>query len=56
VFFAGAAMVALMLAYEHSLVKPDDLSKVNAAFFTVNGIVSIAAFLTFLIDKIVRAS
>jgi 4-hydroxybenzoate polyprenyltransferase len=56
VFFAGAGMVALMLVYEHSLVKPDDLSKVNAAFFTVNGIVSIAAFLTFLIDKIVRAS
>jgi 4-hydroxybenzoate polyprenyltransferase len=56
VFFAGAAMVAAMLIYEHSLVKPNDLSKVNAAFFTVNGIVSIAAFLTFLIDKIVRLS
>lgn len=56
VFFAGATMVAAMLVYEHSLVKPDDLSKVNAAFFTVNGIVSIAAFLTFLIDKIVRGA
>jgi 4-hydroxybenzoate polyprenyltransferase len=56
VFFGGAVMVAAMLIYEHSLVKPNDLSKVNAAFFTVNGIVSIAAFLTFLIDKIVRSA
>lgn len=56
VFFVGAAMVAAMLIYEHSLVKPDDLSRVNAAFFTVNGVVSIAAFLTFLIDKIVRSA
>lgn len=54
VFFAGAIMVAAMLVYEHSLVKPNDLSKVNAAFFTVNGIVSIAAFVTFLADKLVR--
>jgi len=54
VFFGGTAMVAAMLIYEHRLVKPNDLSKVNAAFFTVNGVVSIAAFLTFLIDKIVR--
>lgn len=54
VFFVGAAMVAGMLVYEHSLVKPNDLSKVNAAFFTVNGVVSIAAFITFLADKLVR--
>jgi 4-hydroxybenzoate polyprenyltransferase len=54
VFFGGATMVAAMLIYEHSLVKPNDLSKVNAAFFTVNGVVSIAAFITFLADKLVR--
>ena len=34
-------MVAVLLAYEHSLVKPDDLSKMNAAFFTVNGYISL---------------
>jgi len=39
--------VALLLAYEHSLVKHDDLSRVNAAFFTMNGLVSMA-FLFFI--------
>ena len=40
--FAGLGVVALLLAYEHSLVKSHDLSRVNAAFFTANGFVSIA--------------
>jgi 4-hydroxybenzoate polyprenyltransferase len=39
--WAGIAVVAGLLGYEHSLVKPDDLSKLNAAFFTVNGYISI---------------
>ena len=39
--WAGIAVVAALLAYEHSLVKPDDLSKMNAAFFTVNGYISV---------------
>src|SRR5215469_6804653 len=38
--WAGIVVVALLLAYEHSLVKADDLSKLNAAFFTVNGYIS----------------
>src|SRR5262249_4566435 len=38
--WAGIAVVAVLLAYEHSLVKSDDLSKLNAAFFTVNGYIS----------------
>jgi 4-hydroxybenzoate polyprenyltransferase len=37
VYLAGVVVVALLLAYEHSLVKADDLSRVDAAFFTVNG-------------------
>ncbi len=37
----GIAVVAALLAYEHSLVKPNDLSKMNAAFFTVNGYISL---------------
>ena len=44
---AGVVFVALLLAYEHSLVKHDDLSRINAAFFTVNGLVSMA-FLFFM--------
>lgn len=39
--WAGIAVVAALLAYEHSLVKANDLSKLNAAFFTVNGYISI---------------
>jgi len=38
----GVIFVALLLIYEHSLVRHDDLSRVNAAFFTVNGLVSMA--------------
>jgi len=39
--WAGIAVVAALLAYEHSLVKPDDLSRMNAAFFAVNGYISL---------------
>jgi 4-hydroxybenzoate polyprenyltransferase len=39
--WAGIAVVAVLLGYEHSLVKAHDLSKLNAAFFTVNGYISI---------------
>jgi 4-hydroxybenzoate polyprenyltransferase len=42
----GLAVVAVLLAYEHTLVKPSDLSRVNAAFFTVNGYVSLLFFVT----------
>jgi 4-hydroxybenzoate polyprenyltransferase len=44
---AGVLAVSLLLVYEHSLVKPHDLSKLNAAFFTMNGVISVvfAAFL-----------
>jgi 4-hydroxybenzoate polyprenyltransferase len=39
--WAGIVVVAALLAYEHSLVNPNDLSKMNAAFFTVNGYISL---------------
>jgi len=39
--WAGVAVVAAMLIYEHSLVHANDLSKINAAFFTVNGYISL---------------
>ncbi len=44
--WAGIAAVAALLVYEHSLVRANDLSKINAAFFTVNGYVSILFLLT----------
>jgi 4-hydroxybenzoate polyprenyltransferase len=52
IYWTGALLVAVMLFYEHSLVKPNDLSKVDAAFFNINGYVSIAAFVSILLDKI----
>jgi 4-hydroxybenzoate polyprenyltransferase len=39
--WAGIVVVAMLLAYEHSLVRADDLSRINAAFFTVNGYISL---------------
>ncbi len=47
---AGVAAVLLLLVYEHGLVKPNDLSRVNAAFFTVNGYVSVLFFLFWAAD------
>jgi 4-hydroxybenzoate polyprenyltransferase len=44
--FSGLTLVAALLAYEHSLVKPSDLSRVNAAFFAVNGWISVLLFVT----------
>lgn len=52
--YVGVAFAAAMLAYEQTLVKPDDLSKVNMAFFTLNGFVSIGFFVFALIDVVVR--
>ena len=47
---SGLAVVGLLLAYEHSLVRPTDLSRANTAFFTVNGWISILLFATTMID------
>jgi 4-hydroxybenzoate polyprenyltransferase len=46
--------VALLLAYEHSLVSPQDLSKLNAAFFTMNGVISVVFFVFVAGDLLVR--
>ena len=45
--------IAVMLVYEHSLVSARDISRVNAAFFTVNGVVSVLFFLLNLVDRLV---
>jgi 4-hydroxybenzoate polyprenyltransferase len=47
---AGVAAIVLLLLYEHSLVKPNDLSRVNAAFFTMNGYVSVLFFIFWAAD------
>ena len=51
---AGIVLVAALLAYEHTLVKPTDLSRINAAFFTINGYVSILFFLTWAADVMIH--
>ena len=52
--WAGLATVTALIAYEHALVKPTDLSRVNAAFFTVNGYVSLLFFLTWAGDMLIH--
>jgi 4-hydroxybenzoate polyprenyltransferase len=52
--WAGTALVAALLVYEHLLVAPKDLSRVNAAFFLVNGYVSVAFFLFWAADVYFR--
>jgi 4-hydroxybenzoate polyprenyltransferase len=51
---AGVVAVALLLLYEHSLVKPDDLSRLNAAFFTMNGVISVVFALFVAADLLFR--
>jgi len=51
---AGVAAVALLLAYEHSLVSARDLSKLNAAFFTMNGVISVVFFIFLAGDLMMR--
>ena len=46
----GVAAVTILLVYEHVLVKPHDLSRVNAAFFTMNGYISVLFFLFWAAD------
>ena len=51
---AGVLIVILLLLYEHSLVKPNDLSKLNAAFFTMNGVISVLFFVFVAADLLWR--
>ncbi len=50
----GVFAVAVLLTYEHSLVSKDDLSKLNAAFFTMNGVISVVFFLFVAADLLLR--
>ena len=51
---AGVIAVLLLLLYEHSLVKPTDLTKLNAAFFTMNGVISVVFALFIAADLLLR--
>lgn len=51
---AGVGAIALLLAYEHRLVRPDDLGKVNRAFFHVNAVVSVGIMAALLADLYAR--
>lgn len=54
VAWLGVIFAGLMLAYEQSLVKPNDLSRVNFAFFTLNGCISVGVFCFVLVDRLTR--
>ena len=49
-YLAGAVIASIILHYEHTLVKPNDLSKLNTAFFTMNGVLSMVVFIFTLLD------
>lgn len=51
VAFAGLAVVMLLLLYEHSIISPRKLGRMNAAFFTLNGIISVVFFLFVAADR-----
>lgn len=53
VYWATVAAVAGLLIYEHSIVRPDDLTRVNVAFFNINALVSIGLFVAVSIDLLV---
>lgn len=53
VYWAGVAIVAGLLVYEHALVKPDDLDRVNTAFFNVNAVISLGLLAVGVIDLII---
>lgn len=54
VYAIGLIVIAALLLYEHRLVKPDDLSRVNAAFFQVNGIISVGLFAVVVIELLMK--
>lgn len=53
-YFVGVAVAAALLLYEHRLVRPGDLSRLDAAFFTMNGIISITFFACVLAERLLR--
>lgn len=55
-YWAGVVIAASLLGYEHSLVKPGDLSKLNAAFFTMNGVISLTLLAFVLVGRLLAST
>jgi 4-hydroxybenzoate polyprenyltransferase len=55
IYFIGLAAVAALLVYEHALVRPDDLTRVNIAFFQVNIVISLGLLAVAVLDLLIRA-
>jgi 4-hydroxybenzoate polyprenyltransferase len=53
-YWLGALVVAVLLAYEHAIVRPGDLRRLDAAFFTVNGVISVVFFVFVALDVLAR--
>ncbi len=51
-YYFGVLFVGSLIAYEQSLVKPEDISRVDLAFFTLNGWVSVSMFIFVLLDRL----
>ena len=51
-YYAGVAAAALILAYEHQLVRPGDLARLDAAFFRMNAVMSVTVFGFALLDRL----
>jgi len=54
IYLVGVGVVSALLVYEHRLVRPDDLSRLDAAFFNMNGYISVTIFLFTLTDALVQ--
>jgi 4-hydroxybenzoate polyprenyltransferase len=50
----GVAVVAILLLYEHSIISPKDLRRMNAAFFTLNGVISVVFFVFITLDVLTQ--
>ena len=53
IYYLGVVVVAWLLFYEHSLVRKDDLSKLDMAFFTMNGVISLIFFAFVLLNRVI---
>ncbi|MBD0357384.1 MAG: 4-hydroxybenzoate octaprenyltransferase, partial [Rubrobacter sp.] len=51
--YLGVVVVAWLLFYEQSLVRKDDLSRLDMAFFTMNGFISLVFFVFVLLDRLI---
>jgi 4-hydroxybenzoate polyprenyltransferase len=51
-YFAGVAVAGILLTYENAIISPEDLSRVDAAFFTVNGMVAVAVLIGAVADRL----